>query len=109
MPDFHAVLDLSDLPAAGFKAVEVKGIAILVGRVHNELFACLDRCPHAAAPLRIGKLHGEELMCAWHGWVFNVLNGQSVPDNPAFRLTTLPVKVDGTSVCVALPPPSPVS
>ena len=96
------MLDFADLPAKGFKAVELNGTSILVGRVGNELFACLDRCPHAAAPLRIGKLRGEELMCAWHGWVFNVLSGQSVPDNPAFRLTQLPVKLEDGRLYVAL-------
>ena len=103
MADFYPVFDLKDLPARGFKAIEVNGRSILVGRVNNELFACLDRCPHAGAPLRIAKLHGEELMCAWHGWVFNVLSGQSVPDNPAFQLTKFPVKIDGDQVCVSLP------
>ena len=96
-------MDLSELPAHGFKAIEINGTAILVGRVRNELFACLDRCPHAAAPLRIGKLQGEELMCAWHGWVFNVLSGHSVPDNPAFRLTQLPIKLEDGRLYVAFP------
>ena len=105
MPIFHTVFAVAELPATGFRSIEIQGTMVLVGRVQNELFACLDRCPHAGAPLRIGKLRGEELMCAWHGWVFNVLNGQSVPDNPAFHLTKLAIKVDGSQVCVALPDP----
>ena len=102
--DFQPVLDLADLPANGFKAVEIDGRSILVGRINNELFACLDRCPHAGAPLRIAKLRGEELMCAWHGWVFNVLSGHAVPDNPAFQLTKLPIKLEGSKIFVAVPP-----
>ena len=104
MVDFQPVLDLADLPANGFKAVEIDGRSILVGRINNELFACLDRCPHAGAPLRIAKLRGEELMCAWHGWVFNVLSGQSIPENPAFELKKFPIKLDGDRVWVAVPP-----
>ncbi len=107
MPEFVPVLNLQDLPEHGFKAVEVNGRSILVGRLHNQLFAWLDRCPHASAPLRIGKLSGEELTCAWHGWTFNLLTGDSLPDPTAFHLTSVPVKVDGSQVLV-IPPSAPV-
>ena len=101
MPAFIPVLKLEELPQEGFKAVEVQGRSILVGRIGDELFAWLDRCPHAGAPLRIGKRRGEELTCAWHGWTFNLLSGNAVPD-PAFHLTKIPVKVDGSQVLVSV-------
>ena len=98
---FVAVLALQDLPQEGFTAVVVEGRSILVGRLQNQLFAYVDRCPHAGAPLRIGKRRGEELTCAWHGWTFNLLTGNAVPD-PAFQLTRLPVKIEGERVLVSL-------
>ncbi|MBI4323563.1 MAG: Rieske (2Fe-2S) protein [Candidatus Omnitrophica bacterium] len=101
IPDFVPVLRLEELPHDGFKAVEVEGRSILVGRIGNQLFAWLDRCPHAGAPLRIGKRCGEELTCAWHGWTFNLLTGSAVPD-PAFHLTSIPVKIDGSQVFVSV-------
>ena len=100
---YVAAMNLSELPAQGFKAVDLDGKSVLVGRVDGQIFACLDRCPHSAAPLRIGKLRGEELQCAWHGWIFNVISGCSVPANPAFCLTQFPTKVDGEAVLVGLP------
>lgn len=102
MSGFIPVLDLADLPAAGFTAVEAEGRAILVGRLNNQLFAYVDRCPHAGAPLRIGKLRGTELTCAWHGWTFDLLSGCSVPDHDAFHLTQLPVKIEDSKVLVAI-------
>ena len=102
MPEWIPVLSQSELPLNGFKAVEVAGQSLLVGRLHQNLFACVDRCPHAGAPLRLGKLRGEELMCARHGWIFNVITGVSVPDNPAFQLTQIPIKIDGDRVFVSL-------
>lgn len=102
MSEFVPVLDLQELPAQGFRAVELNGRSILVGRAHQRVFACLDRCPHAGAPLRIGKLRGEELTCARHGWIFNVVTGASVPDNPAFCLTQLAVKLEGSQVLVEM-------
>ena len=101
MPEFVPVLSVQELPEQGFKAVQVQGRSILVGRLNHQLFAWVDRCPHAGAPLRIGKLRGEELTCAWHGWTFNLLTGQAVPD-PAFQLTSVPVKIDGSQVFVSI-------
>lgn len=102
MAGFVPALALQDLPQEGFTAVQVEGRSILVGRLHGQLFAYVDRCPHAGAPLRIGKRRGEELTCAWHGWTFNLLTGNAVPD-PAYQLTRLPVKIEHDQVLVSLP------
>ena len=101
MPTFVPVLNVQDLPEQGFKAVQVEGRSILVGCLEKQLFAWVDRCPHAGAPLRIGKLRGEELTCAWHGWTFNLLTGHAVPD-PTFQLTQVPIKIDGSQVFVSV-------
>ena len=102
MAEFEPVLPEADLPAQGFRAVELCRVSLLVGRANGQLFACIDRCPHSAAPLRIGKLRGEELQCALHGWIFNVSTGCSVPENPAFCLKTIPIKIEGSQVLVSL-------
>ncbi len=101
MADFVDVLPLDQLPEQGFRAVWIGEQSVLVGRTGGQVFACIDRCPHAAAPLRIGRLRGDQLQCAWHGWVFNAVTGESVPNNPAFRLTQLPVKIEDGRVWVA--------
>jgi len=102
MSQWHSVMSVEELPAQGFRAMEINGTPILVGRVHQQIFACLDRCPHAGAPLRIGKLRGEELQCSRHGWIFNVVTGQCVPDDPSCRLGTLATKIEGSRVHVEL-------
>ena len=105
MPAFVPVLKEEELPTEGFKAVEVNGRSILVGRLQGHLFAWLDRCPHAGAPLRIGTRTGTELKCNRHGWVFDLLTGQSLPDDPAFHLMQVPIKLDGGQICIEPPPP----
>ena len=104
---FVPAASLQDLPEEGFKALVVEGRAILVGRIQRRLFACLDRCPHSGAPLRIGKRRGEELTCAWHGWTFNLVSGEAIPAQPSLKLTQFPVKVDGDQVLVDLPETAP--
>lgn len=106
MADYIPVLDLQDLPEQGLKALEVNGRSILIGRINNQLVAFLDRCPHSGAPLRIGKLRGSELKCAWHGWTFDVVTGNAIPEHPAFHLTQYPVKVEGSKILI-VPPEAP--
>ena len=100
MATWRSVIPLSEVPAQGVKGVEVAGESLLIGRMHGRLFAWRDRCPHAGAPLRTGRLCGEELQCARHGWLFNVATGCSIPDDPAFHLSAVPVKVEGADVFV---------
>jgi nitrite reductase/ring-hydroxylating ferredoxin subunit len=67
------------------------------------MFAWLDKCPHAGTPLRIGKRRGEELTCMRHGWIFNLLSGQAVPDAPGCGLIKVEFQIDGSQVFVRLP------
>ena len=106
MPEFVPVLGVEALPEEGFRAVEVNGRSVLIGRLQHQLFAWLDRCPHAGAPLRIGKRTGSELKCAWHGWTFDLLTGQSIPDTPEFQLSPIPVKIEGSHVLIVPPEPA---
>ena len=103
MGEFIPVLKTSELPTEGFKAVEANGRSVLISCFNHHAAAWLDRCPHAGAPLRIGKLRGTELKCAWHGWTFDLSTGECVPDNPAFKLTPIALKLEGDQVFVQLP------
>lgn len=102
MADYVPVLALEELPAEGLKAVEVGGASVLLGRVGGHIFAWLDKCPHAGAPLRLGKRQGEELTCMRHGWMFNLLTGKAVPDAPGCELIPVGLKIDGSQVFISL-------
>ncbi|HHF7344457.1 TPA: Rieske 2Fe-2S domain-containing protein [Legionella feeleii] len=47
------------------------GIPLVIFRVKEKIVALQDFCPHRGAPLSAGKLNGEVLQCAYHGWRFN--------------------------------------
>jgi nitrite reductase/ring-hydroxylating ferredoxin subunit len=80
-----------------------------VFHVNGEFFALLNRCPHAGAPLDkaacVARLTssepgvyqrsriGESLRCAWHGWEFDMRNGQSWFDPKRVRVRAFPVAV----------------
>ena len=103
MDEFVPVLKTHELRQEGVRAVEVNGRSVLIGSFHQRVCAWLDRCPHAGAPLRIGKLRGTELKCAWHGWTFDLSTGECVPDHPAFKLTPVALKLEGDQVLIRLP------
>jgi nitrite reductase (NADH) small subunit len=84
----------------------VAGHRLLIGRAQGSLFAYLDRCPHAGAPLSQGQLSGRRLRCARHGWTFDVLTGESLPEPSAFRLAAVPIKIEGAQVFARLESPS---
>ena len=77
--------------------------------VNGEFFALLNRCPHDGAPLDkaacVARLTspepgvyqrsrvGELLRCAWHGWEFDMRNGQSWFDPKRVKVRAFPVAV----------------
>ena len=52
-------------------------IPLVIGRDRvGHPFALRDACPHRGMPLHCGKFDGENLECSYHGWQFDVHNGQ---------------------------------
>ena len=105
----HIVARTTDIPPGGNKVVAIDGRDIVVFHVNGEFFALLNRCPHEGAPLDkaacVARLTspepgvyqrsrvGELLRCAWHGWDFDMRNGQSWFDPKRVRVRAFPVAV----------------
>jgi len=62
-------------------------------------------CPHQGGPLGKGRLTGCILTCPWHGWQFDVRDGQHQLSQ-AYRHPTFPVKIDGDQVLIDLDGPA---
>lgn len=86
----------------------------------GEVVALEDRCPHRQAPLSAGRLQGDAIECAYHGFQFGA-NGRCVRvpsmSSPApLRVETYPVREIGPLVwiypgdkdCIDQVPPPPV-
>lgn len=100
MPTFRPVIAVKDIPEQGFTSVEVDEISLIVGQINGDYYVFLDRCPHAMVPLRTSKLSGSEITCSRHGWVFDVLSGDSVPGPTAYCLRKFPHQIQGDQFCV---------
>lgn len=110
----YVVAKTSEMPSGSRKLVEIEGRRIVLINAGGEYFALLDRCPHQGGSLFHGNLiglvqspepgrycysrRGEMLRCAWHGWEFDIRNGQSWC-NPRTRVRTYSTAVeDGASI-----------
>jgi phenylpropionate dioxygenase-like ring-hydroxylating dioxygenase large terminal subunit len=70
----------------------ILGEPIVLGRTRaGELFALRDICPHRGVPLSAGKMLGDVVQCAYHGWRFKA-DGQC---------THIPSLVDGQEMDIA--------
>jgi nitrite reductase/ring-hydroxylating ferredoxin subunit len=79
MQPFHtltacAVHDLQ--PGASVRVELPDGDELVVYNVDGEFYATENFCPHKGAPLSEGALCGHIVECGWHGWEFDVRNGE---------------------------------
>ncbi|HEX5480988.1 MAG TPA: Rieske 2Fe-2S domain-containing protein [Terriglobia bacterium] len=53
------------------------GEPLVIGRdAQGCAFAMRDSCPHRGMPLSCGRVEGSLLECSYHGWKFDLMNGQ---------------------------------
>lgn len=85
---------MDELPEGERKLITVGKRSIGVFNNGNGYYALLNKCPHQFAPLCQGRIsgttspgavgefnwerEGEIIRCPWHGWEFDLTNGQSV-------------------------------
>jgi nitrite reductase/ring-hydroxylating ferredoxin subunit len=67
--------------------------------VAGEFFALDGVCPHQGGPLGQGVLEGDTVTCPWHGWQFNVRNGQCRL-SPSVAQPKIPLRIEKEAVFV---------
>ena len=119
----YVVAVVDEIPPGGRKIVEVAGRSIGIFNLSGEFFALRNRCPHQGGPLCTGKLtgfvrstspgdyeysrQGEILRCPWHGWEFDLRNGQSWFDPARVRVRQYDVTVEPATAIASAQPPAP--
>ena len=73
---------------------------IAIYNVEGTFYALDGVCPHQGGPLGKGRLEGCTVKCPWHGWQFDVINGQH--ETTPLRHPTLPLRVEGDQILVCL-------
>ena len=97
----HAVAKSGEIAPGARKIVDIEGKSVGVFNVNGQLIAVLNVCPHELAPVCAGQVRGtalpslpgeykwghdgEILACPWHGWEFDLTNGQCLTDKRKLR------------------------
>lgn len=98
MSDWIEIGKLSDIPQRGARCVKTPIGRIAVFRTATDhVYAIEDRCAHKGGPLSQGIVHGAEVTCPLHNWVFSLETGIALgADEGAVR--TFALKRDGERI-----------
>jgi nitrite reductase/ring-hydroxylating ferredoxin subunit/hemoglobin-like flavoprotein len=97
-----AVAHVAEIPNGERKIVQVDGLSIGVFHHNGYWYALRNSCLHRGGPVCTGSLVGDVLTCPWHGFQYNVTNGQLLVDPAAF-LDTYAVFLEEGNVVLQVP------
>ncbi|MFQ5601921.1 MAG: Rieske (2Fe-2S) protein [bacterium] len=99
--EFITVAQTSELFPGECKIVTAKNRTLALYNVAGIFYATDNKCCHRNGPLGDGVLNGYVVTCPWHGWRFNVANGECLLANQV-RIATYPVQVVGKEIQVKI-------
>ena len=113
----HAVAKAGEVQPGQCKLVEIDGREIGVFFVNGQHRAYRNVCPHAGAPICQGRpvngasspdifeydfgLSNEVVRCPWHGWEFDLNDGEHVMSS--LKLKSYEVSVEGEEIFIEVP------
>jgi len=80
-------------------AARVHSVSLVVIRYDDQVSVLYGRCPHRGAPLADASVAGQLLVCAVHGWDFDIASGRS-PTDSEDCLARFDAKLEGDAVWV---------
>ncbi|HVT45372.1 MAG TPA: Rieske (2Fe-2S) protein [Thermoanaerobaculia bacterium] len=104
--DLIEIAKTEDVPVGTIRPFLIEGRKIVLYHTPKGFFASDNVCPHRGGPLSEGDLMGDEIVCPWHLWGFDLATG-STPINPDVRLVMHEVRVDGDTILIRLTPAEP--
>jgi nitrite reductase (NADH) small subunit len=89
---------LEDIPRQGARVVKTAAGCVAVFRTaDDQVFAIDDRCPHKGGPLSEGIVHGHQVTCPLHAWVFDLGTGEAQGADQG-QVQTYPARTEGGRV-----------
>jgi 3-phenylpropionate/trans-cinnamate dioxygenase ferredoxin subunit len=103
---FRRVAHVREIPEGRGHCVRVGGLEVGLFRVGSEIHAMENRCPHAESPLSEGTLEGPVIVCAAHGWRFDVRTGFRPESPDGWPIPCFPVRVEAGEVWIDVDEPT---
>ena len=93
MDDWIEIGRVDQIPRRGARCVKTAAGPIAVFRtMEDQVFALVDRCAHKGGPLSQGIVHGAQVTCPLHNWVFSLESGEAQGADEG-RVPTIPLSV----------------
>jgi nitrite reductase/ring-hydroxylating ferredoxin subunit/hemoglobin-like flavoprotein len=99
------VATAAEIPEGDRKIVQVDGLSIGVFHHEGAWYAVRNHCLHRGGPVATGSLAGNVLTCPWHGFQYDITNGQLLVD-PSARLSEYTVAIRDGQVHLLVPAPA---
>jgi phenylpropionate dioxygenase-like ring-hydroxylating dioxygenase large terminal subunit len=98
LDDWHPVAASASLAGGASLAFKLLGRELVLWRTADGVaHAADDRCPHRGTRLSIGRVDGQDLVCAYHGWRY-------APGGECIRIPAHPELAPPASACLATHP-----
>jgi NAD(P)H-dependent nitrite reductase small subunit len=101
MSEYVTVAKSEDLAPGEGCVVEVNGNEVALFNLNGTFYAIDNMCAHQGGPLGEGLLEGENVICPWHSWRYNVKTGVCSA-NPSVKVKTYSVKIENDQIKIAL-------
>jgi nitrite reductase (NADH) small subunit len=75
---YARVCNLDELVDGKGQEFMVAGRVVAVFRNGTELHALDGMCAHQGGPIAQGRLDGKCITCPWHGWQYDIANGNNI-------------------------------
>lgn len=90
---------LEDIPLRGARRIKTRAGCVAVFRTGEaEVFATSNACAHLGGPLNEGIVHGRQVTCPLHNWVYDLETGEARGEDA--RIATYPVRVENGRVLI---------
>jgi nitrite reductase/ring-hydroxylating ferredoxin subunit len=96
------VAQVGEIPEGERKIVQVNGLSIGVFHHKGNWYAVRNSCLHRGGPVATGPLNEDTLVCPWHGYQYNITNGQLLYD-PSASLDMYAVSIKNHEVYMRVP------
>jgi nitrite reductase/ring-hydroxylating ferredoxin subunit len=96
--EWHHLATVDECGSGTAREIVVAGRVIALYCIDGQYHAMDGICPHQGGPLGKGQLDGCIVTCPWHGWQYDVTNGQH--ETTPLRHTTFDIRVEGNDILV---------
>ena len=107
MSSWHRLGTKAELEARVPFAVKLDRHEIAVFSYEGHFRAISNTCNHHGGPLSEGRVHGEFVMCPWHGWEYSLLTGKGPEGYGEDAAAVFAVDERADGVYVQTPPVTP--